>query len=242
MGDQLPAGAASEDRHAKAEQQILEDAHVALHGLASDFALAGDFGQIQQAAVREADGLEKSREGPHVPDQRLGLHFLAQVEARVGAQGGVGLGGLPHQGDQTDRQCALQIEGGTEFSRDEGMHLGLREPPAEQVGRPSTQLARARSGEDEARRRRRLEPAMHDIEQRGNTLNLVDDDDASLRMGSQAFFEALRASKVGPLGGGLEQVDAQRVGPPGAQPGRLAGAAGAQQQEAPGWFSEDSPD
>ena len=223
-------GAAAEDGQTEGEEQVLQDLHVALGGLASHGAVAGQVGDVQQTAVGEGDRLEETRELADVAHQSFGLDLLTKVEGGIGSQRVRTLGGAPHEGQHALAKGALEVEAAAQLGRHEGRHDAPRRPAAEQVDAGPADLAGAGAGEGEERAPG-VDEGVDDIEQLRRLLHLVDDDGPSLG-GQDEVSQALGAGQEVSMDVGLEQIHPERFREPLAEPGRLAGAAGAEEKEA----------
>lgn len=80
MRHQVTLGPPGKNRHAEGQQQILQDAEIALHRLAPNLAFPRHLGKIEQRAVRKTDGLKKTGKRTDIAYQRLGLHLFTQIE------------------------------------------------------------------------------------------------------------------------------------------------------------------
>jgi hypothetical protein len=62
MGSRLALGASGRDRNPEPQEQVFDDLNIAGSGLALDLAFAGDVADIQNGAVGQTDGFQKTRE------------------------------------------------------------------------------------------------------------------------------------------------------------------------------------
>src|SRR5437867_12580467 len=107
---------------------------------------------------------KEAGEARKVPRQGFCLDLLAEVELRVGLEGGLGLLAGPDEGQGSEPQGALEIEVPSQLLRNEGEEEFPLEPSREEVDPASPELAgtRARQGELEPFL---LDEAVHLVEQ-----------------------------------------------------------------------------
>ena len=241
MGDGGAFGAPAEDRQPEGEQQILQNADVAGGHLAFDLAFPRHRRDVEQGAVREADRFEEAGEGADVADQPFRADLLIEVQASVGVEDARRIGRAGDQRQQADPQRPPEVEGG-QLRRHEGMQRAAHGPAAQQVDAAAPELAGARSGQHETRRRRLLQHRMDDGEQLRDALDLVDDHRVRAGRAGDQLAQPLGAGAQGAVARRVEQVQEQGARQPVAQPRRLAGAAGAEQEAAPVGNLEKSAD
>jgi len=180
-------------------------------------------------AVVQRDGVEEAREGGHVARERLGLHLLAEVEIDVAAQLLGGVLAAVHLGQAAVVQIGEQVEVVAELGRGEGEEACLPRAASEQVGRAALELARARTGEDEAHAARGDE-AVDLVEQGRQLLDLVDGDDGRrvwVLLGEEARTAGEAAERLG-----VEQVVHARAGQLLGDKRRLTDRPRAEEEEA----------
>ena len=106
----------------------------------------------------------------------------------------------------------------------------MRARPAQQVDAAPAQAARARPGQDETEPVG-LDQAMDLVEDQRRSLHFVDHDPPVVPRRDQ-IAQPLRSGEQLQIQGMVEQVEVDRVREPLLEPGRLAGPAGAEQEEA----------
>ena len=185
---------------------------------------------FSRAAVGEGDRFEETRELADVAHQSFRLDLLSQVEGGIRPQRVRALGGAPYQGQHALAQSALEVETAAQLGRHEGRHDAPRRPAAEQVDPGPADLAGAGAGEGEDGAPG-VDEGVDDVEQLRRLLHLVDDDGPSLG-GQDQVPQALGAGQQVSMDVGLQQVHPERFRESLAEPGRLAGAAGAEEKEA----------
>ena len=218
-------------RQPERQQQVLQDADVPGDDLALDLAFPGDRRHVELCAVRKAHRLQKAGEAPDVAREPLRPHFLIEVQARVAAEDVRGIGCTDHQGQQPDAQRATEVELG-QLRGHEGMHRAVRRPSAQQVHPATAELAGARTRQDEARWRRLLHDGMDYGQQIRDALDLVDDHRLLPRRSGEQLSQALGTGAQPAMELRFEQVDEQGVGNAFAQPRRLPGATGPEDEAA----------
>jgi hypothetical protein len=86
-----------------------------------------------------------------------------------------------------------------------------------------------------------LHQSMDHIQQRWNLLHLIDHHHGDAGFGGHPLAQAFRPGLVVALSFGIEQVEPVGAAVGLAQPGRLAGATGTEQEKASGRFLQKSP-
>jgi len=110
--------------------------------------------------VRKGDDLEKARKVADVARQPFGLHFLLEIESRVGREGIGGIGGHGDQRYEPLAQRRREIER-RQFGRHEGVHGAHDRTTGQEVRAAATELPCARPGEGKLVRSARLDQVMH---------------------------------------------------------------------------------
>ena len=113
-------------------------------------------------------------------------------------------------------------------------------PAAQQIHAAAPELSRARTGEDEAWRRRLLQNGVNDGEKLGDPLYLVDHHGRLPRRTREKIPKTLGASAQTAMQRRIEEVQIQGIGKLVAQPSGLARSARAEQEAAPVWNVENS--
>lgn len=129
MVHKLPFGPALKHWQTKGQQQVFENLQGCFGPLAWDFGFPRQAGQVELAALPEADHLEKTGKVVNLPHQSFGLHLLLEIKTCRGRQSGHGISGLPDEWDKTDAQCSLQIKGRAQFGGHERRHVRCHQPP-----------------------------------------------------------------------------------------------------------------
>jgi len=204
---------------------------VALDDLRVHRALAGDRGHVEDGALREAGRLEEAREAAELAHEPLLLDLLAQVGADVVAQVARRILGRARERQRPEAQRPREVEVAPELARRQRVHAQRARASGEQIRAPAPQLARARAGHREAQPAP-LDQAVDLVEQLGHPLDLVQHDPAGVVLRDH-LREPVRRGREALVGAGLQEVEDERVRELGAQPGRLARPARAEEEEAP---------
>jgi hypothetical protein len=130
--------------------------------------------RIQNLGVGEAHGLEEASEVAQVPNHSLGAHLLLEVEAHVSSEDIPWSGGIHHQRNQPPFERAFEGEGWPLRGHERVKGPEHRAPP-EEVDAALPELPRARACEHVPLPRARLDEIVHDVEELGNPLDLIDD-------------------------------------------------------------------
>lgn len=101
-------------------------------------------------------------------------------------------------------------------------------PTRQQVDASVLELACARAGEHEAQVSPCLDLLVHDIEERGQLLDLVDHHDLDIRVGFDQLAQPFGSCREPTKHLGRQQIDPQGRAVLLAQPGRLSRAAGSE--------------
>ena len=124
---------------------------------------------LTMATGGRGDEIEQPREAADVPHERLRLHLFAEVRIGIGAQVGRPRRGVTLRVDAGQRavgQRAVQVEVGAELAGEQRMQVVDVNPSREQIRPAAPQLARTRSGEQEAKAQRPLiEEDLHGVQQ-----------------------------------------------------------------------------
>ncbi len=171
--------------------------------------------------MREAHRLQESAEGADVAHDALCLDLLLQVEAGVRVEHLLRSWSAGHQGQQTDLQSSVQAEA-RRFGSEEWMHGAVEGSAPEKIDAAPAELPRAGTGEREAPSVRRLENRVHDGQQFGDSLHLVDDDVGSVGLGGDYLAEPFRPGTERAVERRFEQIQMERLGKLLQDPGRLA--------------------
>ncbi len=229
----LDPGPGLPGREPDADQRVGEHIEVALHRHAGHAGIARDVAVVEHLAVHEAGDLQEAREGIQVPDERLLLDLLAKVRERIGLDRRNGPARMRpdvRQKPEGERAGALEVL--SQLRDRQREELAPDDTAREQVRARAAQLARARSAQGEAVLVAELEEErVHLVEQRGELLDLVDDDPAS--PGKRGD---LHAKPVGIAHEAEQRARAEEVVPGGArealpEPRRLARAPRPQAEE-----------
>ena len=159
------------------------------------------------------------------------LHLLVKVQARIGVEDIRRIGCGHHEGQQSDPERPIEVERG-QLRGHEGMHRAVDGPATQQIHTAPAELAGARSREHEAWWRRPLQDGVDDGQELRNPLNLVDHHRVLAGRPRKQLVEALGPGVEAAMQRGIEQVQVQGIREPVAQPGGLAGSAGAEQEAA----------
>ena len=223
-------GPPGEDGHARGDQQVLQQVEVGDGRLAVHPDVARDLGHVEQRGLREAGALEEPAERREVPGPPFFDDFLAQVALDVGRQvaGRVGLG-VDGRELAVDHR-AFQREVGARLDRGQGIQMMGARPSRQQVDAAAAQAARARSGQDETPPLG-LDQAVDLVEDQRNPLHLVQHDPVVVPRRNQ-LSKAVGPRQQVEVERMVEQIEVQRVRKPLPEPGRLAGAAGTEEEKA----------
>ena len=178
-----------------------------------------------------ADRFQKPGEAANVSRKSLRPDFFIEIQARVGVEDIRGIGGAHHQGQQPDSERPVEIEFG-QLRGHERMHRAMHGPASQQIHSTAPELSRARTRQDEARRRRFLQDGVNDREQFRYPLDLVDHHRRVPGRACEQIPKALGTGAQAALQRRFEQVQIQGIGEPVAQPGGFAGSARAEQEAA----------
>lgn len=220
-----------ERAQAKGQQGVFEDVEVTEHRRARHAGIARQRRRIDDLCVEQAGHGEEARESRKVAHQCFGLDLLAQVDAYIGAQALLGIGGRPDQRNRAEAQSALEVEVGSQLRRRQRKERPPRRPAGEQVAAGRFQFPGARAQQGEPQPSLLDEPA-HRVQQRRQPLHLVGDHPRAGPQEAQRIPEGRGVAQelvVAPL---VEEIEACGIGKIRARPGALAGAADAEEKEA----------
>ena len=179
----------------------------------------------------EADRLQEPGEPPDVAGQSLRPDLLIEVQAGVVVESARRIGCADHQRQQPDPQRPIEVEA-RQFRGHERMQRAMGRASAQQVYPAAPELAGARSGQHEARRRRLLQDRVDYREQLRDSLHLVDHHGPRPGPPREQLPQALGTGAQAAVQRRVEQVHEQRVRQPIPQPRGLAGPAGTEQEAA----------
>ena len=205
-----------------------------LHGPAVDSGIARNAGGVGDLGIPARGDFEKSREGPQIAGQCLGLDFLNEVGLGIRSKviPGIVRGNRQGQGAVEQDPCRVDPEG--ELRRYQWKQ-GRRDGPAgQQVGAAPPQLARARTGEHEAEVVG-LDEAVHLVEQPGRLLHFVDHRPGAGGQDRELPVQCGRVLAQPERLPGVEQIVGGGAGEAIPDPGGLAGPAWSEQKDGTGW-------
>ena len=200
-----------EDRDAVPQEEVLQDVDVRGDRLSLDLGLAGDVRDVEDAAVREARGLEEPGEGADVPRQAFEPHFLLEVEGGVGAEDVLRPAAGDDEGKEPVSQGPGQLEG-LQLRRHERVKAADEGTTPKQVETSAPELSRARPREDEPATVARLEELVHDREELRDALDLVEDNGVAAGLPAYEVTQPLGPRRQLPLDLRPQEIDVERVG------------------------------
>ena len=165
-------------RQPSAKQGIFEDLEIPLDHLGADAAVARDVGAVQELGVGQRGRAQELGEGGQVSHRTFGGDLFLQVVGDVGPQVPFGLGREEVRRQKAARHRGLEIEP-VDLARAQRPQLVAHGASGQQVGMATTELARARSSEDELPFPV-LDQPVHFVEQSWDFLYLVDHRDPAV--------------------------------------------------------------
>ena len=155
------------------DQGVDQDLEVVLHRGPTHRGVAGDGCDIGYLPVLPSRDLQETAEAAHASRQRLGPDLFLQIRLRIGGQvrGRVVAGDRKRQGAVAERIVEVHLK--RPFGGYQRVEVFDHRPPCKQVGAAASQLASARSGQDEPEPSC-LDQAMDLVEQLGDALDLID--------------------------------------------------------------------
>jgi hypothetical protein len=105
------------------------------------------------------------------------------------------------------------------------VHRAQERSPRQEIDPSAPQLARARAGQNEAGRPSFFDQSVHDVQEFGCLLHLVDDNDLGLAIAGNEFAQSFRPDRLLTLNLRRQKVHVQTTWKAGLEPGRFAGTS-----------------
>ena len=201
-------------RNTEHDERVLENLDVPPRRLVAQARPLAQRLQVENMTRGGSHQVEEPGETAEVADESLGLDFLPKVRVGVAAE----VGGTQRRvalridpGERTVRQRAVEVEVVSQFTRGQRVHVVDVDPTRKEVGLAAPELACAGPGQQEPKASGLLvDEQLHHIEQRGYSLDLIDEHRPRLwRCSVELPFKALGLRDKIPEGARAGQIQGE---------------------------------